>query len=116
MVTAQLYSQIDPFERLSKPLNELLPQVEAQLQEEELQNNGPIVEILDETGQHKNLYRTELAPISEDKCESPNNALASFGQELNFPGGTLNQQHQRNTGFFENDYDLEQQREYEMRL
>jgi len=29
MVTAQLYSQIDPFERLSKPLNELLPQVEA---------------------------------------------------------------------------------------
>lgn len=41
MHTASLYSQIDPFERLSRPLNELLPN----LTEGEEESSGVIVEV-----------------------------------------------------------------------
>lgn len=70
MQTAQLYTSINAFERLSKPLSQLMPQIEGSMQydEQAQQNQEPI--------------QNQVIPEEESEIDRLQDQIQSFGNQL----------------------------------
>eukprot|EP00347_Sterkiella_histriomuscorum_P013233 403365500 len=79
MQTAQLYTSINAFERLSKPLSQLMPQIaEGSVQ----QNEQIITETQNQSNDLMNPYLNNTIPEEESEIDKIQNQLNSFGQQL----------------------------------
>ncbi|CDW89376.1 UNKNOWN [Stylonychia lemnae] len=74
MQTAQLYTSINAFERLSKPLSQLMPQIDGTQNDEEFQNQQP--------NDFLSNYPNNTIQEEESEIEKIQSQLNSFGQQL----------------------------------